>query len=297
MRLLETLLSTDSGSFLVGLYVGLSVVMGVVAFGLFWVFRLKTLLYFGISTLLMFFVLAVAPPDPRSVDLGGPAFQFGHFIILLILFFWYRTEMSMERTSRRPLALIRMVTFFAVTTFVLRLIVILSPSMLLLRMTSISSILFLSSSIVLIFTGGRQTRGERLMSAGFVLICLQFIFFGLVRSGIMSVPDWIVPAVPYFIALVLTSFSVLCIFGLILIGKETRVREEIRSYESTARNYLDMRDQMNTPLQTLECILLLLKDGPEKTVPDTLPAFTHALERLRRINDVLMRYESKMTTE
>ena len=295
MLVFESLLETATGAVLIGLCLGLSIIVSVVSLGLFSLLRSRLLFYFGIATLALYVVMALAAADPRSIPYDRLQFFAVHFSALMFNVFWYLTAESVPGSGRaheRAIDFLRI--SFAICVLV-RLVIFFVPTALMTRMVSLFSVTLLLSIVAVMVFSKPRTFGTGLFSVGCVMISVAQLPYLIMRAGFFTtVLAPIVPHLPSVIVASTALFSALCLLGLIIEAKEVRGEERLEEYEMRARGYLEMRDQMNTPLQTLECAVELLKEDGQPKVSGLIVPIKHSLESLRQLNETLMRYENRM---
>lgn len=285
------------------LFLGASLALGFVSsgFSLIFFFRLKhrSLLYFSLTILASYFVLGLLNRDPLQVfDVGGDPFLLrfiqvvtaggGYAFYLLVL-----SAFPAQRSSSRLLFNLFRVSFFlAILGRAITFALLNEPAI---RFSSFTTGCFELVTIAYVFTYPVSTRALRLNKVGCCLFSFGLMIYPMTRAGVL--PPMPTREYSPFISLgTLAIVSTLWLFALVEYARDRLERAEMASLKNMARAFIQLRDLMNTPLQTIELSMSLLPDELRKeNIP--LSRIDHAMSTLRSINTALARYEKDVDWE
>lgn len=291
-NILTYLFTTSEGS----LFLGLSFMAGVISTGLslgfLTILRHKALFYFSISNLIVYITQGLANSDPQQLfDVGGhPVFlRLLHLLIATAIFFYYRLILEIFSPLPSPKYFPSMIFhFLAFAAFLSRIVATYMLSELAIRIAAFSVAIFLLSTIVYAISYTSSKLSIQILRAACVLSSIGVSFYPFIRSGVPL--TMLSPYMAFVTIGVLSTFSVTWLFGLVELAREAFQRAESATLRNMARAFLQLRDLMNTPLQTMEFSVAILRSGPgdEKTI---VRRMENALLQMRRINLALAQYE------
>ena len=294
MEDLERIFIYNAEAVIVGMCIGLFVVMGMVVFGLYWAFRQKSLIYFGFAVMTMYAGNAFIPANVILGTTEIPSLRLVNLFVIVFLYWWYRVVKAIAEEKNFSAHLIDLFRLLLIVSVIGRMQMVLFPTETLARANAWLGLPFHGLVIVMTSFAPKQTLGERIHYSGIGLISAFLLFFSITRTTTISWLNMFYSVLPVLVLFGTTLSSVVALLGIIVRAKEERASEQLTNLEETAKSYLEMRDRMNTPLQTLECATELLREVHSNETNAVLPAVSHALERLRTINDELMDHENRM---
>lgn len=291
---LGSLLLTTESSILLGISVSICVLSSYMCFAFYLKFKHKTLLYLGLTILAFQFMMIMYDHMPKQHVAGSaPIKTLTHLSGALIVFFFYKLFM----VTFTPFPTFKFITprFYnslIIATIVIRCVAILHPVLILAQLLSLVHILFYISTLVLCFNYRSVSRSVSLLRVGFGLGIVGLSLYPLIRSGIIS-SDYIPNVLNYILTTTMTVFSMISLIGAIELGREYVDRVEKSSLRNMARAFIELRDLVNTPFQTIQLSVELLRQKhPNET--KTLEKIENSLNTLRRVDAALAKYESSV---
>lgn len=127
------------------------------------------------------------------------------------------------------------------------------------------------------------------------LLCLQAIFHWFYLD-IAHAPNAVLTAEPFLsFIFAITAFCILAFRyrDQKIIEDLGKQKARIEVYEKVARIFLSMRDKVNTPLQSQNLVVALLKKN-SAVKPETIEILERSVVNLERINNILKRLESNL---
>lgn len=295
MNVAQLFLSTPIGAFFMGLSLMLGLISGGLSIGFFIILRQKSLLYFGVSILLCCIFLSFTNQNPQELlDVGGdPIFlRVLNVVVAIAVYSYYQLVVTSFARSSSKGQQFRSVLFFYifVLTMIFRILVVLFLDKFLISLAALASAAFLMSTIVFALSHtSAQNLSARLVKLGCCLFSSGLMIFPLLRSGVL--PDIRLETyVPFILIGSIAIFSTIWLLGLILLAKELHEKSQMASLRNMARAFIQLRDLMNTPLQTVQFSVSLLRseNQPRKEILDLMD---RALVDMRKVNKALARYE------
>lgn len=295
------LASTPKTAFFMGLCLALGLTSSILSIGFFTVLRHKALLYFGITMMLAYIVIGLMNQDPRHLlDVGSDPvlLRFMHAVAAVALYFYYLLVRS--AFSPRPMPRKLDVTFRAVTILMLvsRGLIVAFPINFVIRIGSYTSIAFFLATMVFTVCSPASIRSLRLAKLGCCLFSAVLMLYPLIRAGIIR-PIFSETTLPFLLVGNLATFSTLWLTGLVEFARELMNQAEAKSLRNMAHAFIQLRDLMNTPLQTIEMSSAFLRDirmdSTEKS--PTLDRIDRALMQMQNINAALTKYERNVDWE
>lgn len=295
----SSLLSTTLGA----VFLGASLALGLVSSGLsiIFYFRLKhrSLLHFALTILISYFVLGTLNRDPMQIfDVGADPLNLRFIQVITAAggYFFYRLVLSAfpphASPSQLPVSFFKGFFFLAVFA---RVIILFSMNETTIRFASLTTGCFELITIAYVLSHPISTRSMQLNKAGCCLFSLGLMVYPLTRAGILPA----MPSQKFGPLIMLGTLSVVStvwLFALVEYARERLEEAEMASLKNMARAFIQLRDLMNTPLQTIEFSMSLLPDDFRK---DNLPLerIDHALSQLRSVNVALAKFEKDVDWE
>lgn len=119
--------------------------------------------------------------------------------------------------------------------------------------------------------------------------------YPLIRTGIIS-SDYLLGINNYILIFTITLFSILSLVGALELGRDYLDLAEKSSLRNMARAFIQLRDLVNTPFQTIDLTVQLIRQRhPEES--GTLQKIENSLETLRRVDAALAKYEDSVDWE
>lgn len=284
-------------------FLGASLALGFVSSGFSFIFFLKlrhrSLLYFSLTILASYSVLGLLNRDPLDVfDVGGDPVVLRLIQVVTAAggYAFYCLVLSAfpphPSTSRIVFNMFR--GFFALAIFgrAVALVALNEPAII---FSSLTTGIFEVVAIAYVLSQPVSTRAMRLSKVSCCLFCFGLMIYPLTRAGVLPP----LPSREYspFIQLgTISIVSTVWLFALVEYARERIEQAEMASLKNMARAFIQLRDLMNTPLQTIELSMSLLPDDLRKDNM-LLTRIAHALSTLRTINVALARYEKDVDWE
>lgn len=273
-----------------GLCLMIGLISSAVSLGFYFVRRHKPLFYFGITTLLSYLVFGFANHDPQYVfDIRGQPilFRLLHFFTGLALYFYAKSIRSAlpHNTYVHWTAL----QIVLVLSLLARIVAIITIGESWIRVSAFITAVFFVLSVAYGAAYPGTTKSTKMIRAGCCLFSAGLSFYPLTRSGVL--PPIEVDTYAAFLVLgTLAVSSSLWLFGLLELAKELLEDAERAARKDVAGAMLQLRDLMNSPLQTLEFSMALLRETPEDR-DEILQRVENALAQMRDINMALTLFE------
>jgi hypothetical protein len=172
---------------------------------------------------------------------------------------------------------------------------ILWPNELTIQLASVSSVLFFWALAFYVITAASTKKWATLFKIGSCIGVIGISSYPIARLGILpfSNPEL---NITYILVITFTIFSLYCLLALLELGREHLDKLEKASLRNMARAFIQLRDLMNTPFQTLELSIKLLQDRcPEEAL--TLQRMEKSLAVLRKVDASLAEYEQSVDWE
>ena len=294
--ILGSLLLTTQSSVLLGFSVSICTVSCILCFTFYNKFRHKSLLYLGLTTIAFQFMMIMYDNMPKqyAATESAPILKgLTHLSGALIVFFFYK----LFTATFTPFPTYKFITpkfykYLIATTIAIRIAIVIQPALILSRLLSFSNILFYVVSLILCFNFKATTRSLSLLRLGFCLGVAGLSLYPLIRTGIIS-SDLVPNMFNYILTVTMTVFSIISLIGALELGREYLDRAEKASIRNMARAFIQLRDLVNTPFQTIELSVQLLRlRNPNEG--KALEKIENSLTTLRRVDAALAKYESSV---
>lgn len=243
----------------------------------------------------MFFLLQLFPgffnsnpQDLFDMQADPLKIRLAHCLYLLIIFLFYKFVTAVFTVQKYS----KWLFYAALFT---RLLSILSPTEFFVKVASVGSLLFFSGMAICILIVPSTQKWASLFKIGGCIGLLGINFYPLMRLGFLSLEN---PEqnIAYILVITFTIFSLFCLLAVLELGREHLDKLEKASLRNMARAFIQLRDLMNTPFQTLEISIKLLQDR----CPDEAPALQRmekSLAVLRKVDTALAEYEQSVDWE
>jgi hypothetical protein len=285
---LAHLFSAPTSALFLGACLIVALLTAAMAFGSYYFLRQQSLLYFGIVNPLAFLLLSAANEDPQMIhDVGGDWLLLRglHGLVAIALFAYYRLILnSFSPPSKTAL---QIVTGLAILSRVIALIT-LNETMI--QLSALMSAFFLLVTFLHALTFKPNMFSDRLMQ---IAACTftGLIAYPLVRSGVFP-PVEVKSFMPFLVLAVLALCSMVWLFAVMEMAHETIEKTELGSLKKMAREFIYLRDLMNTPLQVMEFSTAILhrNDSNRQLALDQI---ANALKQMRLVSATLSRFDRK----
>ncbi|AZZ36335.1 hypothetical protein CIK05_05870 [Bdellovibrio sp. qaytius] len=294
--LLGSLLTTTQSSVLLGFSLAICIVSCVLCFSFYVKFKHQSLLNLGLAIIAFQFMMLMYDQMPTQflVFKDNPLLKrLAHFSGGLIVYCFYRLFTS----SFQPFPSFKFITerFYKaviVTAMSVRLAGIIYPHVILFRLASLSNIVFYITTLILCIRFKSARRSMLMLRLGCGIGVMGLSVYPLIRTGIIS-SDFLNEFVNYILIVTITAFSVLSLIGALELGREYLDRAEKSSLRNMARAFIQLRDLVNTPFQTIDLSVQLLRQRhPDENM--ALQKIENSLQTLRRVDAALAKYESSV---
>ena len=174
----------------------------------------------------------------------------------------------------------------------IRLAGVIYPTVILIRMASLANLLFYVTTLILCICYKSNSRSMTMMKWGCGIGVVGLSIYPLIRMGIIS-SAYLTYSVNYILIITITAFSLLSLIGALELGREYLDRAEKASLRNMARAFIQLRDLVNTPFQTIDLSVQLLRQRhPQDNM--ALEKIENSLLTLRRVDAALAKYESNV---
>lgn len=291
--LFASLLLTTESSLLLGFSLAICVASCFLCFTFYFKFRHKSLLNLCAAILAFQFMMIMYDHNPTQFSaLQENPFlkRLAHFSGGLIVYCFYRLFTS----ACEPFPSYKFLTagFYQkllITVLSFRAAVIIFPEILLIRAASFSNVVFYMVTLFLTIRFKSATRSTLMLRLGCAVGVIGLTAYPLVRSGLIN-SDFLRSMISYVLISTITTFSIFSLIGVIEIGREHLDKAEKASLRNMARAFIQLRDLVNTPFQTIDLsVQLLRKRHPEDEA--LLQKIENSLNTLRKVDAALAKYE------
>ena len=297
--LLGSLLLTKESSVVLGFSLAICVVSCVLCFSLYRKFKHPTLLFLGLTIIAFQFMLIMYDHMPtQSLALRDDPIlkRITHFSGGLIVYFYYK----LFKVTFTPFPTFKFITprFFKtiiVAAISIRLAGLIYPTVILFRMASLANITFFITTLVLCVTLKSTSRSLMMLRLGCGIGVTGLSVSPLIRMGIIN-SSFLANSVNFILIITITAFSILSLLGAMELGREYLDRAEKASLRNMARAFIQLRDLVNTPFQTIDLSVQLIRQRhPDEN--KALEKIESSLQTLRRVDAALAKYESSVDWE
>lgn len=292
--LFESLLLTTESSLILGFSLAICVASSFLCFSFYYKFRHKSLLNLCAAILAFQFMMLMYDHNPTQFNVlqANPILKrIAHFSGGLIVFCFYRLFMS----ACEPFPSYKFLTakfYQRLLLFVLsvRAAVIVFPEAVeLIRAASFSNVIFYMTTLFLTIRYKSATRSTLWIRIGCGIGVIGLTVYPLIRAGIID-SSYLRSVISYILITTITLFSVFSLIGVIELGREYLERAEMSSLRNMARAFIQLRDLVNTPFQTIDLSVRLLRQRHPEEAP-ALQKIESSLDVLRRVDAALAKYE------
>lgn len=294
--ILGSLLVSKESSVLLGFSLAICMVSCILCFSFYFKFKHRALLHLGLAIVSFQFMLILYKHMPtESLALSNDPIlkRITHLSGGLIVFALYNLFVS----AFQPLPSFKRINASFYKTVILaamsiRIIGVIYPTVLLFRMASLANILFHITTLILLFNYKTNSRAMQMMKWGCGIGVTGLSLYPLLRMGLIN-SFYLNSVINYILIFTITAFSILSLIGALELGREYLDRAEKASLRNMARAFIQLRDLVNTPFQTIDLSVQLLrqKHSDEKMA---LEKIENSLQTLRRVDAALAKYESNV---
>lgn len=297
--LLGSLLQTKESSVVLGFSLAICVVSCIMCFSFYLKFKHRTLLYLGLTIIALQFMMIMydhLPAQYLALTDAPILKRVTHFSGGLITYFFYRLfQVTFDPFPTFKFITSRFYKTVIVAAMSIRLAGIIYPTVLLFRMASLANILFFITTLILCLTLKSTSRSLMMLRLGCGVGVTGLSIYPLMRMGLVN-SYFLTQTINFILILTITAFSILSLLGALELGREYLDRAEKASLRNMARAFIQLRDLVNTPFQTIDLSVQLLRQRyPEENKP--LDKIENSLQTLRRVDAALAKYESSVDWE
>lgn len=288
------LLVSYKSSLILGFSIATCFISCFLCFSFFLRFKHKSLLYLGLTIIAFQFLIVMNNylPVQYSPDLPSTKILTHLSGALIVCSFYKLFMVTFTPFPNFKFITPRFYTFLIVAVLLIRVFVIFYPSLVSVRILATSHFLFFGTTLFLCLTIKSKSRSLMMLRIGTGIGVLCLSIYPLIRLGVLT-SHFLSYIFSYILIVTITTFSILSLIGAIELGREYLDRAEKASIRNMARAFIQLRDLVNTPFQTIEFSVQLLRLRNPKEVP-TLQKIEKALKTLRRVDAALAKYESNV---
>ena len=291
----EIFISTPLLAFFTGLSSMLGFLSGVLALAFYARLHDPSLLYFAMTILLTYPMFSLATPDPLLIyNLNPVLFVIQNLSVLFATYFYYRLVTSLLTLSSQPRNFIStLFNFVAASALFARLVAIITYNEIIYLVAGVLASMILLLSIILVIRS--ETKANNLAKLGCIFFSVCMLVYPLIRLGLSPVNHF-KRHLPLLLLACISVLSVVWLIGLLKLADDSFKKAELASLRNMARAFIQLRDLMNSPLQTIEFSLNLLRKENEPLEVNAV-RMERALLQMRKINRALASYEKDVDWE
>lgn len=297
--LLGSLLLTTESSVILGFSLAICLVTCFLCVSFYFKFRHQSLLNLSLAIIAFQFMMIMydhMPTQFLALQDEPILKRITHFSGGLIVYAFYRLVVS----AFQPFPDFKFITarfykILIITALALRLAGLIYPTVILFRMASLANLFFYLTTLILCISYNSKSRAALMMRVGCGIGVMGLSVYPLIRTGLIS-SDYLMGHNNYILIYTITLFSILSLVGALELGRDYLDRAEKASLRNMARAFIQLRDLVNTPFQTIDLTVQLIRQRhPEEA--DTLLKIENSLETLRRVDAALAKYEGSVDWE
>lgn len=297
--LLGSLLLTPESSVILGFSLAICVMTCFLCISFYFKFRHQSLLNLSLAIIAFQFMMVMydhMPPQFSALQ-NGPVFtHIAHFSGSLVVYAFYRLFVS----AFQPFPTFKFVTarfykMLVIAALSIRFAGLVYPAVALFRMASLANIIFYITTLILCIRYKSKNKSTLMLRIGCGIGVVGLSVYPLIRTGIIS-SSYLMAINNYILICTITLFSILSLAGALELGRDYLDRAEKASLRNMARAFIQIRDLVNTPFQTIDLTVQLIRQRhPEET--DALQKIENSLDILRRVDAALAKHEGHVDWE
>ncbi len=297
--LLGSLLLTTESSVILGFSLAICVLACLLCISFYFKFRHQSLLNLSLAIFAFQFMMVMYDHMPAQFSTlqNEPILKrLTHFSGGLIVYAFYQLFVS----AFQPFPAFKFVTsrFYktlVITALSIRFAGIVYPTVVLFRMASLANIIFYVTTLILCIRYKSKNTSTLMLRIGCGIGVVGLSVYPLIRTGIIS-SHYLWGINNYILIFTITLFSIFSLVGALELGRDYLDRAEKASLRNMARAFIQLRDLVNTPFQTIDLTVQLIRQRhPEEDA--AIQKIENSLETLRRVDAALAKYEASVDWE